>query len=141
MTSTTSPIKRRSEGARIAFALSGTLIAVIAAAMLVGGGASLWLNGKKDSDGYVSTGDHRFHATSAAIVSDNLDVDLDGARAFFDESDLGSVKIKVAGKADKPVFAGVARTSDVERYLDGVATSTVTNLNYWPFDADYEDVY
>src|SRR5690349_5071872 len=89
------PIRRRSEGARIAFTLSGTLIALIAAALMVGGGASLWLNGKKDADGYVTTGDHRFHAKSAAIVTDNLDIDLDGVRDFFDDSDLGAVKIKV----------------------------------------------
>src|SRR5205085_783776 len=110
-------------------------------ALMVGGGAALWLNGKKDSDGYVSTGNHRFHARSAAIVTDNMDVDLDGVRDFFDDGDLGRVHIKVEGNRDKPVFAGIARTKDVDRYLDGVATSTVTNLNYWPFDADYEDRY
>ena len=134
------PRKQRSEGAKIALVLSGAVIALVAAALIAAGGAGLWLDGKKDADGFVSTGDHRFHAQTSAIVSENLDLDLDGADAVFDDGDLGTVRLRAhANENGKPVFVGIARTSDVERYLSGVATSTVTSLDYWPFDADYED--
>jgi hypothetical protein len=136
----TGPKGRRGEGARIVLILVGGLVALIAAGFIAAGGAGLWLNGQKDADGFVSTGDHRFEARTAAIVSENLDLDLSGVRDFFDDDDLGTVRLAVeANDEGRPVFAGIARTADVERYLAGVSTSTVTSLNYWPFDADYDD--
>jgi hypothetical protein len=135
----TGPKGRRGEGTRIVLILVGGLVALIAAGLIAAGGAGLWLNGQKDADGFVSSGDHRFSAQTSAIVSENLDLDLSGARDLFDDDDLGTVRIAVEPNEGKPVFAGIARTADVERYLSGVSTSTVTSLNYWPFDADYDD--
>ena len=41
--------------------------------------------------------------------------------------------------AKKPVFVGIARTSDVESYLSGVSYTTLTDVESTPFDADYDD--
>jgi hypothetical protein len=46
--------------------------------------------------------------------------------------------VRVTPRADKDVFVGIARTSDVSAYLRGTAHATVTDLDYAPFDADYD---
>jgi hypothetical protein len=37
------------------------------------------------------------------------------------------------------VFAGIARTTDVERYLAGAAHTEVTDIETSPFDVDYDE--
>jgi hypothetical protein len=131
-------------GARIAVIVGGALAALSASVLLVLGGVALWGDPQKDERGYLTTDAHRFEAGTRALTSENLDADLDGAEWLFDETDLGQVTLDVHSRADKPVFVGVARTSDVSQYLRGVAHTEVTDVDYgapWgdDFDADYDD--
>ena len=57
----------------------------------------------------------------------------------MDTNDLGKVRLQVESRDEKPVFVGIARTSDVENYLQGVSHSTLTDVNTSPFEADYDD--
>ncbi len=43
----------------------------------------------------------------------------------------------MAPQSDKPVFVGIARTDQVTSYLSGVAHTTLTDLDYEPFEASY----
>ena len=54
-------------------------------------------------------------------------------------NDLGKVRLQVESRDDKPVFVGIARTSDVENYLAGRFAHTLTDVDTSPFDADYDD--
>ena len=47
------------------------------------------------------------------------------------------MRIKAESNDGKPVFVGVARTSDVNDYLRGTAHDVVTDIDYSPFDVDY----
>ncbi len=40
---------------------------------------------------------------------------------------------------DEPVFVGIAPTDQVSRYLTGVAHTSVSDVDSWPFDADYDE--
>ena len=57
----------------------------------------------------------------------------------MDRDDLGKVRLKAESSAGKPVFVGIARTSDVSDYLRGTAYTSVTDVDYSPFDASYRD--
>jgi hypothetical protein len=130
---------RPSEGRRTRPGLiaAGLLTAVIALGAVVGGGAALWANEQQDAQGYVSTDGHRLSTGSAALVSENLDIDLDGANWLFDDRGaLGDVKVAAEPEHGESVFVGIARTADVQRYLGGVARATVTDVGWGMFDGD-----
>ena len=69
----------------------------------------------------------------------NLDVDLDAGNWVLDTNDLAKVRLQVDFRDDKPVFVGIARTSDVESFLQGVSHSTVTDVDTSPFEAQDND--
>ena len=131
---------------RIPFIVAGVLTGVLALTLLASGAGLLWADGQKDGDGYLNTDRHAFGTDTAALVSGNVDVNLDGAEWLVESDDLDDVRLSVAPQSsDKPVFVGVAPTSDVRRYLDGTAHTRVDDLDYAPFgvfgdfSADYRD--
>jgi hypothetical protein len=130
--------KRRGAG-RVASTIAGSVAAVLAIGLIAAGALLLWGDSKKDTDGYLSTGKDSYAASTYALASDNLDVDLDGAGWLMDRDDLGEVRLTVDSSADKPVFVGIARTSDVSRYLHGTSYTSVTDVDYSPFHASYRD--
>ena len=125
-------------GSRIALAITGTIASLIAVALVAGGGLALWGNSLKDDDGYLRTDTERFTADTRALATENLDVDLGDADFLAQTDDLGRVEVTAQSRDGKPVFVGIARTSDVERYLGGVPHTTVNDVDVAPFSADYE---
>ena len=132
------PAARRS-GGRIASIVAGGVAAVLAVGLIAAGAVLLWGDSKKDDHGYLSTGKERYAASTYALASDNLDVDLDGAGWTMDRDDLGNVRLAVESTAGKPVFVGIARTSDVSDYLRSTSYPSVTDVDYSPFRASYRD--
>jgi hypothetical protein len=128
---------RRSSAGRVAALIVGGLLGLVALGFLVGGGAALWANGQKDDDGYLSTRTENFHTRTAALRTENLDVDLGGTASVLDTDVYGKVRLRVTPRTGKDVFVGIARTRDVTRYLRGTAHTSVTDVDYHPFHADY----
>ena len=124
-------------GSRIALAVTGALATLIATALVAGGALALWGDSQKNDDGYLTTETHRFEADTRALATDNLDVDLGGADWAAETDDLGKLRVSAESRDGKPLFVGVARTSDVERYLADVPYTTVDDVEVSPFDADY----
>src|SRR5215208_3622121 len=124
-------------GKSIALVVTGALASLLAAGILSIGALALWGDSQKDSDGYLTTDTHRFEAGTRALATENLDVDLGDADWLADTDDLGKVKVTAESRDGKPVFVGIARTSDVEDYLAGVPYTTVSDVETSPFDADY----
>src|SRR5215210_5707424 len=123
----------------IALVVTGALASLVAVGLLAIGGLAFVGESQKDSDGYLSTNTHKFETGTRALATENLDVDLDGGDWVFDTNDLGKVRLQVESRDDKSVFVGIARTSDVENYLQGVSHSTLTDVDTSPFEADYEN--
>jgi hypothetical protein len=125
---------------RITLVITGALTALLASALVLGGGLALYGEVKKDDDGYLTTDAHHFSAGTRALATENLDVDLGEADWVAQPSDLGKVRLEAESRDGKPLFVGIARTSDVERYLKGVPHTTVDDVQTGPFDsfeADY----
>jgi len=123
---------------RTSFIVGGIVSAVLAVGLIVVGGALVWADHEKDSHGYLTTSSHRFAATTAALSTENLDVNLDGADWVVSEDHLGKVRLKVDPDGAKPVFVGIARTRDVDAYLRHVSHTMVTDIDYAPFKAGYD---
>ena len=128
-------------GKRIALIVSGALASLFAAGLLALGGLALWGDSQKDSDGYLSTDTHRFEAGTRALATENLDLDMDDAGFITDSNDLGKVRVQVESRGEKPVFVGIARTSDVDDYLAGVSHTTLTDVHSSAFDGDFDADY
>ena len=121
---------------RIAATIAASLAALLSLGLLAAGGVLLWGESKKDDQGYLTTSTERFSTDSYALASGNLDLDLDGLDTVLDQDTYGKIRLKV--DSDTPVFVGVARTTDVTRYLRGTSHALVTDVSYPDFDADYE---
>ena len=126
-------------GRSIALVVTGSLASLFALGLLAIGTLAFVGESQKDSDGYLSTHTHQFEGGTRALATENLDVDLDAGDFVLDTEDLGKVRLEVESRNDKPVFVGIARTSDVDNYLAGVSHTTVTDVDTSPFDADYDD--
>jgi hypothetical protein len=116
---------------KTALTVAGAIVLVLAALVLAAAGAALWANSKSDG-GYVSTGSHRFDASTHAIYTDSFKVSSDIPSWLF-----GRARITASSNDGKAVFVGVARKSDVDKYLAGVSRSQIQNLDYGPFTVDY----
>src|SRR4051812_4941335 len=119
-------------GGRLAAIIAGGAIASLATLVLLAGAGFQWLDNQKDADGYYTTSSERFTTGTYALTSENLEID-DGVPGL-------DTRLKVRSDNGKPVFVGIARTSDVETYLVQSAHATVTDIEARPFDADYTTV-
>jgi hypothetical protein len=123
--------------ARIAAFVAAGVLSLFSLGLLAAGGVLLWGDSQKDDDGYLSTRTERFATTTYALATDNLDLDLDGIEWFVERDGFGKVRLTVESREAEPVFAGVARTADVSRYLGASRHELVTEVDYEPFRADY----
>lgn len=138
-TFTAKPPGRRSGPPRVAALIAGGLAGFIAFAFLVSGAAVLWADSKKDDRGYLNTSSERFATGTRALATEDLDIDAGGSDWFVDRDLYGKVRLEVKPHADKDVFVGIARSSDVAGYLRQTDHTVVTDVSYDPFDADYRD--
>jgi hypothetical protein len=119
------PTTRRPGAARIA---AGVTLGVIGLLLVAAGIAGIVTRTSSDG-GYVSTDTHPYSSSGRAIVTDAMHV---GALP-----DWFVARLRVKASSDKPLFVGVGRRADVDRYLAGVARSTIEDVSYGPFDVSY----
>jgi hypothetical protein len=128
---TTTATRTPLTGGRLAAVIAGALILLLSAMAAVSGAGLAWASSKQDDAGYYTTDTERFATPTNAIATDDLDVDgVPGA--------LGKVRINVAPRGAEPVFAGIARTRDVDAYLLGTSHATLTDVDVDPFEPRYE---
>src|SRR3954447_11662178 len=122
---------------RIVAVVSGAIAGLVAFGLVVAGAVLLYANGQKDHDGYISTGSDRFHTSTYALATDDLDNHSDVPDWIDDGAALGHVPPKATSRDGKPVFVGIAPTKDVKAYLSGTAHANITDVEYSPFHATY----
>jgi hypothetical protein len=122
---------------RIFLITAGAVTSLLAVGLIGLGGLALWGDSQKDESGYLSTDSQTFAASTHALATENLDLDLDGAEGLVDSTGLGDIRLDVDPRSDKPVFVGIARTDEVSSYLSDVSHTTLTDIDYEPFEASY----
>ena len=127
---------------RIAMIVAGGLLTLIAAGALASGAYGLWLHTTQRSDGYVMTSSERFATGGYALATRTVHISSDVPSFLYGRDWLGSVRIRgKSSKLDRPLFIGIARKADVDRYLAGVAHSDVVDVNANLFGTSYRPSY
>lgn len=121
--------------ARITLIITGAVTALIATALVIGGSLALYGEIEKDDDGYLTSDTHRFSGDTRALATGNLDLDLGEGEWVVSPDNLGKVRLEAESRDGKELFVGIARTSDVERYLSGVPHTTVDDVEAGPFES------
>jgi hypothetical protein len=130
----------RQRGSRTAAIVIAGVLGVLSLALGAAGTVALWGDSQRDDQGYFSTATHRYTASTSALTTEEIDVDADIPNWLAGDDDVyGGLRLRVAAGDGGPVFAGIARTADVERYLAGASHTEVTDIDTDPFDAEYAD--
>jgi RND superfamily putative drug exporter len=127
---------------RIAKIVAGGVLTLIAVGALAGGAYGAWLHTTQRSNGYVMTSSERFATGSYALATRTLHISSDVPSFLYGRDWLGNVRIR--GKStnpNRPLFIGIARKHDVDRYLAGVAHSDVVDVSANLFATTYRPSY
>ena len=118
-------------GGRIALLAIGAVTGLVALGLLAAGVGALAIDRTQRQDGFVTTPSNAYSTPTYALVSETAE--LEGPRWAWRDL-VGTVR--VTAKADHPVFLGIARESDVQRYLGGVAHEVVRDIGDDPGEYD-----
>lgn len=84
------------------------------------------------------TSSERFSTGSYALATRTLEISSGVPSFLYGRDCLGDVRIRGHGaNPNQPLFIGIARKEDVDRYLAGVAHSEVVDVNANPFGTTY----
>ena len=122
------PVRRQPElrmsAGRIVALVLGVVVTLASVAGLAVGGALAWLDeGRRDSAGFVTSGQVALSTTSYALTTDNFTIE--SSSATLPHSWFGDARVRVASTDGTPVFVGLAKSADVSGYLAGVGYTTV----------------
>ena len=137
-TSLHSPHRLGTAPARSSRPSPGGVAAFFAVVLIAAGAALFWVSEHKtDANGYYTTAAHHYSSPTRALTTQSIDVGADAPDWLFSSDTFGHVRIdpRSTGSA-KPVFVGIARTRDVDAYLDQVQHDEITDLDLDPFKLD-----
>jgi len=121
-------------GARTGPTVAGAIVGLLALAALIVGGVVLAAdNGHRDGAGFHTTGTRHIATPARAVVSDDLDTDLDGLGWIARDGRLGTLRLTATAAPGPRVFLGIAPAARVDAYLRDVARETVTDVDVDPF--------
>jgi hypothetical protein len=116
---------KRARGSRaggIALIILGSIVALIALGLLAGGGVLMWSDRtQRDTAGYLTSPSTHLVTSSYAIAATDLNVATDAPGWHVPTGALGSVRVVATAASASPLFIGIAPSTDVQQYLDGVA--------------------
>jgi hypothetical protein len=141
-----SPALRSSPGAgRILALVVGTLLAVLAAALLLGGIALVAAHlTQRDDDGFYTSPTTRLATGTYALTGEGIDLgDVHGSTADWSVESLdATTRIRVDPAGDAPLFVGVAPERAVDAYLRGVEHDQVRDVGrrHGTWSGDYDRV-
>jgi len=107
---------------------------VTALVLALAGTVSLAANAFRDGSGYFNWPTETFTSGGYAIAMKTVDISKAPQWAL----DTGVDRVRLQASSDRPIFIGIARTSDLDRYLRGTEHDDVSGLSYHPFQVDYD---
>jgi hypothetical protein len=117
------------------FAKIAAIATVVTAVVLaLAGTAALAANAFRDSSGYFNWPTETFTSGGYAIAMKTGDISKAPQWAL----NAGVDRVRVQADSNHPIFIGIARTADLDRYLRGTEHDDISGLNYHPFQVDYD---
>ncbi|MFC7493577.1 MULTISPECIES: hypothetical protein [unclassified Nocardioides] len=124
----------------------GRVIAVVTAALVLMLGTLLAVTGAgmaatsavlRDDDGFFTSTPSTWESPGHAVRSENVSLHRGPMMPNLSGRMTGTVEVTARATTGDDVFVGIARSSDVDRYLRGVAASTMVD----PWDEDGPRAY
>jgi hypothetical protein len=116
-------------GGRIAALLIGALLGLVALVLLGAGGTGVWADLTQRDGGYVTTGAHEFSTSGSALATERTHLGSAGVGWLYSPGLLGKVRIRVTPVSPgRPLFVGIGRSTDVDRYLAGVNHTLISDF-------------
>jgi hypothetical protein len=104
----------------------GSVLALLGVGLTIGGVVLLGLTG---GDGYFGSSTETLRTPTHALVSESVadyaDSGADGLAA--------TARVRASSTSGEPLFLGVGRAAEVDRYLSGVAYDEVRDIQFSPF--------
>jgi len=118
---------------RIVFGSLGLLAALALIGSAIAGIVGLETN--RDATGYLTTHTHHYQTSTYALSTESLNV---GGVTGALEAGLARLRITATSNdLTKPLFVGIARTEDVNRYFARVQHDELRDINFDPFRIHY----
>jgi hypothetical protein len=134
------PDPRPLSSGRTALVIVGSVAAFIGGSLLIGGGAVMWAEQQRDSDGYFSTDSELLSIESYVLSAPNLDVNLAGPDVLYGQDLLGKIRIEgESSGSGVPLFLGIGPTNEVDQYLAGVGHDEISDFDVDPFRLTYTE--
>lgn len=125
------PTARRSgwTPGRIAALAIGAFVGLVGLIPLGAGGTALWASATQRDDGYVTSDVQSFSTTGSALVTKPADLGVPGFGWLYAPSVLGEIRIRVTpASAGSTLFVGIGPPDDVDRYLEGVRHTLISDF-------------
>ena len=114
---TSAAVKGWGAGSIIALVI-GILFSFAAVGVGAAGGVGLWADQtQRDPAGFLTTDRETFSTGAHALVAESMDIEVDGAEAYFPSGLLGDARIRATSLDDEPIFIGIAETDAALGYL------------------------
>jgi len=115
----------------------GCLLLLPAFGALAGGSVLTWANStQRDDDGYFTSTTHHLETLRRAITSDEVDLGFDTQRGS-EMGDLATIRLRVDGTGERPVFVGIGPSDQVDAYLRDVGRAQISDVTTHPFRVSY----
>lgn len=116
-------------GARLARVVAGAVLALLSLALLTGAGFGLWADLTQRSAGYVTAGARNFSTSGSALATEPTQLGSAGVGWLYTPGLLDTIRVHITpASPGKPLFVGIGRSSDVDRYLAGVDHTVVSDF-------------
>jgi membrane protease YdiL (CAAX protease family) len=106
----------------------GSLLVLFSLVLLGAGGTALWADRTQREVGYVTTDVHEFSTSGSALATEHTHLGSAGVGWLYSPHLLGKVRIRVTPVGAAPLFVGIGRSSDVDRYLAGVGHTLISDF-------------
>ncbi len=117
-------------GGRVVSLVAGSvLLLVFLAAGFAAAAGTVAGTAMRDDGGFLMSGQRAVSTNGYALTSENIELHAADAVAFVPRAVLGDAKITARPDGAMPVFVGVAATTDVSAYLQGVRHATVVDTS------------
>jgi hypothetical protein len=115
-------------GGRVVSVVAGALLVLGSLGLLLAGVGTFIINGTMRHGGYVTSQNRDIASNGYAVVLDELVLEAAGTDSRLPARLIGDVRVRVDGAASTPVFVGIAPSSDVAAYLDGVNRDVLRHM-------------
>jgi hypothetical protein len=116
-------------GGRVTALVIGALLALVSLALLGGGGTGLWADLTQREAGYVTTDEHEFSTSGAALATEPTHLGSAGVEWLYSPGLLGKLRIRVTPvSSGSTLFVGIGRSADVHRYLARVNHTVISDF-------------